>query len=377
MRRSLIAVAGAVALAASATGVWAFADTGGTVAAEGPTADQLREAVAGCDTQLSSGEYAEDASGSGDIPVCKSKGGAVHWKADFDVDCDGQRTDECNENTDPWFQPETAFTQSDGKPLNSAELPHIVVPLPSGLWDYESAGIGGGTVGVATYQDKVVYAVVGDLGPKSIIGEGSYALAEALGIDPDPSTGGVSGKVVDFILFPGVTADPIEDPAQSESLGTEAANKLIAGCGGYGFDAYPDLATGASGAEVRAAQCLLKDAGFPTGDKPSGSFDEATVTATKQFQTDIGLTATGEIDKHTWTALLSSGDTPELSEGSKGSAVTRLQRALTAASGATVTQDGIFGPKTKQAVTDYQTAVGVDATGVVDATTWQALQAGK
>lgn len=379
MRRSLLAIASAVALAASLTGAWAFAADNGELSgrADGPTADQLREAVAGCDTQLSNGEYAEDADGSGDIPVCKSPGGAVHWKADFDIDCDGQRTDECNENTDPWFQPETAFTQSDGQPLNSAELPHIVVPLPSDKWDYTGAGIGGGTVAAVAFEDKVVYAVVGDLGPKPIIGEGSYALAEALGIDPDPSTGGVSGKVVDFILFPGVKADPIEDPALSESLGSQAADKLVGGCGGYGFDAYPDLAAGASGTEVRAAQCLLADAGFPTGDKPSGSFDEATTAAVKKFQTKVGLEPSGSIDKHTWTALLSTGETPELKEGSTGADVTRVQRALTAALGAPLTQDGDFGPKTKQAVTDYQTAAGVEATGVVDAATWQALQAGR
>ncbi|ADD41528.1 peptidoglycan-binding protein [Stackebrandtia nassauensis] len=379
MRRSLIAVAGVVALAASLTGAWAFAsgtDDGGGKA-EGPTADQLREAVNGCDTQLSNGEYAEDADGSGSIPVCKSAGGAVHWKSDFDIDCDGQRTDECNENTDPSWQNETAFPQSDGQPLNSATLPHIVVPLPSDKWDYKGEGIEGGTVAAVTYEDKVVYAVVGDLGPKPIIGEGSYALAEALGIDPDPATGGVSGKVVDFILFPGVKATPIEDPAQSESLGSEAANKLVGGCAGYGFKAYPDLATGSKGSEVRAAQCLLADAGFPTGDKPSGSFDDKTVTATKEFQTKVGLEASGKVDKHTWTALLSMGETPELKEGSSGADVSRVQRALTAALGAEVSQDGQFGPKTKQAVTDYQTAAGVEANGVVNAETWKALQAGK
>lgn len=382
MRRTLIAIAGAVALAATATGAWAYASETPRPAdtetrAEGPTADQLREAVNGCDTELSNSDYSQDSGGTSDIPVCQSAGGAVHWKADFDVDCDGQRTDECNENTDPYFQPETAFTQSDGKPLNSAELPHIVVPLPSDKWDYKGAGIGGGTVAAVTYEDKVVYAVVGDLGPKTIIGEGSYALAEQLGIDPDPSTGGISGKVVDYILFPGVTATPIEDPAQSESLGSDAANKLVEGCGGYGFAAYPDLESGATGSEVRAAQCLLKDAGFPAGDKPSGEFDEATGKAVTDFQTEVGLEASGVIDKHTWTALLSVGDTPELKEGSKGGDVTRLQRALTAALGTAIDQDGDFGPKTKQAVTDYQTAAGVEASGVVDAATWKALQAGK
>lgn len=231
MKRTLIAVVSVAALATGVTGAVAFADQPDeppTTPVAAPTADELRAAVDGCDTQLSDGEYSEDEDGSAEIPVCQT-GDAVHWKADLDVDCDGQRTDQCNEETDPWFQPETSYEQSDGQPLNSAELPFIVVPLASDLWDFSDAGIDGGTVVVVTYEDKVVYAVVGDQGPKPIIGEGSYALAEALGIDPDPATGGVEGKVVDYILFPGVTADPIEDHDAAAELGEQAASELIAG----------------------------------------------------------------------------------------------------------------------------------------------------
>ena len=194
--------------------------------AAGPSADRLRAAVSGCDIQLSDADYSEDDGGPATISVCRTDS-AVHWKADLDVDCDGRPTPECNENTDPWFQPETAFVQSDGQPLVSAELPYIVVPLPSHRWDYTTAGITGGTVAAVTYQDRVIYAVVGDLGPSNIIGEGSYALAEALGIDPDPATGGVEGAVVDFILFPGVTVDPIEDHGRAVSVGEQAANALV------------------------------------------------------------------------------------------------------------------------------------------------------
>ncbi|HZE39567.1 MAG TPA: glycoside hydrolase family 75 protein [Stackebrandtia sp.] len=233
MRRSLIAIASVAAIVVSMGGALAWADdTGGGTngkadAAAGPTADQLRDAVNGCDTQLSDGTYAEDEDGSSDIPVCKSSGGAVHWKADMDVDCDGQRTDQCNEDTDPSWQNETSFQQSDGQPLNAAALPFYVIPLPSDVWNYEDAGIDPGTVAAVVYQDKVVYAVFGDQGPDTIIGEGSYALADALGIDPDPATGGVEGKAVDYILFPGVTADPIEDHDNATSVGTDAANKLV------------------------------------------------------------------------------------------------------------------------------------------------------
>lgn len=126
----------------------------------GPSADQLRAKVAGCSNQLSSGMYAQDAGGTRNIPVCKT-GGAVHWTADLDIDCDGQQATQCNENTDPRFQPDTSWHQSDGRPLNSAGLPFIVVPLPSSTWDYKTAGIRGATVAAVVYQGKVAAAANG------------------------------------------------------------------------------------------------------------------------------------------------------------------------------------------------------------------------
>ncbi|HIW61452.1 MAG TPA: peptidoglycan-binding protein [Candidatus Stackebrandtia excrementipullorum] len=382
MRRMWYAGA-AVVLAAglSIGGVNAYADEASTAPASnvapqaGPTADELRAAVEGCDTELTNGRYSQDAGGTADIPVCAT-GNAVHWKADMDIVCDGQRSDKCNENTDPWFQPQTAFTQSDGKYLNSATLPHIVVPGVSSRWNYKGAGIGGGTVAAVIYQDKVVYAVVGDVGPQAIIGEGSYALAEKLGINPDPRVGGVSGKVVDYILFPGITASPIEDHNEAIAEGEQAASNLLNGCGRYGYTSYPALGSGDEGIEVKSAQCLLNDLGFSV-DEVTGTFDEPTVEAVNAFQTDRGLPETGEIDSHTWTAMLSSGDTPTLQNGSSGSAVLRLQRALTAALGEEIGQDGQFGPLTGQAVKDYQNANGLDADGIVGPATWSALQAGK
>lgn len=342
----------------------------------GPTADQLRTRASGCETQLSNGKYAHDSGGTRTVAVCRS-GGAVHWTADFDIDCDGQRTTQCNETTDPSFSPDTSWHQSDGRPLNAAGLPFIVVPLPSSIWDFRTAGIGGATVAAVVYQDKVAYAVVGDQGPTGIIGEGSYRLAEQLGINPNPATGGVSGAVVTFILFPGVTSVPIEDNADAIAKGEPAAtafvdNKQTCASTNLDFTAYPTLRAGSTGAGVLAAQCLL---GGVT--EPSGSFDTATVDSTKAFQTRVGLTADGVIGARTWTALLSAGDKPTLRNGSTGTAVRRLQRSLTAALGRTVAIDGQFGPATETAVRDYQTSRQLVVDGVVGTATWTALQAGR
>jgi hypothetical protein len=157
--------------------------------------------------------------------VC-GKNGAVFWKADMDIDCDGQRTDRCNENTDPWFQDDTAFHQSDGRPLKSDSLPYVVVPSASGIWNYAGAGIKGGGVVAVIHRNKVEYAVVGDTGPTKIIGEASYAAAQALGIDPDPATGGADSGVT-YILFTNSQVSPIESHGAAVSLGDRLAKEFI------------------------------------------------------------------------------------------------------------------------------------------------------
>lgn len=57
----------------------------------------------------------------------------------------------------------------------------VVVKLDSGLYEY---------------------AVYADIGPKDHIGEGSIALASALGINSNPKNGGVSSGIV-YLTFPG------------------------------------------------------------------------------------------------------------------------------------------------------------------------------
>ncbi|MFD5029823.1 glycoside hydrolase domain-containing protein [Streptomyces sp. NPDC058405] len=144
----------------------------------------------------------------------------------------------------------------------------------------------------------------------------------------------------------------------------------------FSFTAYTTVQSGSSGDQVKAAQCLLKAAGFDPGT-PDGIFGPATTTASRNFQAGKGLTADGVVGAKTWTALLSRGSTPTIQNGSTGEAVTRLQRALTAALGRTVAIDGAFGSGTGQAVRDYQSSRGLGADGIVGPATWSALQSGK
>lgn len=145
---------------------------------------------------------------------------------------------------------------------------------------------------------------------------------------------------------------------------------------GLDFGSYPTLKEGASGAQVKAVQHLLNENGHDAGTV-DGSFGPATATAVEAFQSAKGLSVDGSVGRQTWTALLSAGDKTALSEGSSGAAVSRLQRALTAALGRTVQIDGSYGPATVQAVRDYQTDRGLGVDGSVGSETWTALQAGK
>jgi hypothetical protein len=188
------------------------------------SAAELLAEVTSC-PQVSHGLYRTDERASATVPVC-GKNGAVFWTADMDIDCDGQRTDRCNETTDPWFQAQTAFHQSDGRPLRSDTLPYVVVPGVSGTWDYKAAGITGGSVVAVIHRDQVLYAVVGDTGPRRVIGEASYAAAESLGIDPDPATGG-TGSGVTYILFKNSKVSPIEDHDAAVTLGESLAREFV------------------------------------------------------------------------------------------------------------------------------------------------------
>lgn len=143
-----------------------------------------------------------------------------------------------------------------------------------------------------------------------------------------------------------------------------------------GFTSYTTVRNGSTGDRVKAAQCLLKAAGFDPGT-PDGIFGPDTTAAARNFQAGKGLTADGVVGAKTWTALLSRGSTPTVQDGSTGEAVTRLQRALTAALGRTVSIDGVFGSGTAQAARDYQSSRGLGADGIVGPATWSALQAGK
>jgi hypothetical protein len=222
-RTLILAAAGGAALLSAA--VLPAGTAAPLPARNGPvTAAALLAEVTSC-SRISNGRYRTDVGKPATVPVC-GKDGAVFWKADMDIDCDGQVTARCNRRTDPSFQEQTAFRQSDGRPLNSEKLPHIVVPAPGAVWNHTRSEVRGGSVAAVIRGDRIQYAVVGDTGPSAVIGEASYATARALGIDPDPRTGG-TGSGVTYIVFTGSEVTPIESPDAAASLGEELARRFL------------------------------------------------------------------------------------------------------------------------------------------------------
>ncbi len=209
----------------SAGGAAGSGGSGGQSSAP-PSAADLLALLKNCQ-QVSNGMYKTDSNTSATVPVCQLQG-AVYWQADMDVDCDGLTSTQCNKNTDPWYQAQTAATDSQGNYLDAANLPYVVVPGISSIFSYKTAGLHFGSIIAVIYKGKVTYGVFGDIGPSSIIGEASYAMANSLGINPDPAVGGADSGVT-YIAFTGQSgvAPVIEDHAATTTQGEQLASQLV------------------------------------------------------------------------------------------------------------------------------------------------------
>lgn len=140
----------------------------------------------------------------------------------------------------------------------------------------------------------------------------------------------------------------------------------------------PLMRRGDSGTQVRDVQQRLADLGHAIGDPP-GLFGDATRDAVRTFQQARGLFADGIVGSDTWRSLTEAGlrlgdrllyqSSPPL----RGDDVRELQDRLDRIGLDVGPSDGIFGPDTVRAVTDFQQMQGLTSDGQAGGATIEAL----
>jgi len=119
-------------------------------------------------------------------------------------------------------------------------------------------------------------------------------------------------------------------------------------------------------ADVALIQTRLKELGFYNYDYITGYFGTITQNAVKAFQRSSSLEVTGAVDEQTWAVLFSDYLPGALSSGTVGDQVVPLQQRLIELGYYSFGADGIYGPKTKEAVVYFQKVSGLTANGIAD-----------
>ena len=171
------------------------------------------------------------------------------------------------------------------------------------------------------------------------------------------------------------TNEPTAAPTQAATAAPTAAPTQ---------DTFVTIKKGSSGSTVKAIQKKLISLGY-LNDTADGAFGNKTLNAVKAFQNARGLTATGEVDRTTYDALMSGSTatattaptaTPtaaaytEVSRGSTGDEVKKLQKRLTELGFYRGSTQGTFGALTESALMDFQSAAGLTRSGKLDASTY-------
>jgi hypothetical protein len=118
--------------------------------------------------------------------------------------------------------------------VNAEAVNFVVLPNRLGL----GAKLGDFAVVIRPATGAYDYAVYADVGPANKIGEGSIALAAALGVPSNPKTGGVGHGIV-YIVFPGSVQNwPLTQP-EIDQFGAQ----LFAKWGGVdkAKECFPDV----------------------------------------------------------------------------------------------------------------------------------------
>jgi N-acetylmuramoyl-L-alanine amidase len=130
------------------------------------------------------------------------------------------------------------------------------------------------------------------------------------------------------------------------------------------------LSVGDGGAAVHDLQRRLAALGLSCGDDQPGHFDEGTSSAVRAHQQSAGLDVDGVVGQITWQALVEAGyrlgdrQLYHRSPMMRGDDIAELQRRLGALGFDAGRVDGIFGPLTSKALTEFQRNSGLVSDGI-------------
>ena len=195
----------------------------------------------------------------------------------------------------------------------------------------------------------------------------SYSFSDhAASIANDSAYKGARALMADIPAFVEALAQ-VEAPKDAAAYAKTIKN-LISTYNLTDYDIVPMsvvLFSGAKGPKVTALQHLLLHSGSSV--KVTGTYDAATISAVKSFQSAKALSVDGEAGPATLSALIST-----VGSGSTGNRVSALH-ALLNGLGYQTTSGASFGPATVEAVKTFQAAAGLTPDGAATTNTWAKL----
>lgn len=139
----------------------------------------------------------------------------------------------------------------------------------------------------------------------------------------------------------------------------------------------PLLRVGSQGFEVIELHLLLQSYGLTISidGEVYDFFGQFTKHAVINFQDAMFLPVDGIVGNQTWLALYQKSpiEKPNLQQGSRGESVKQLQNRLKQLQYNVGAIDGIFGPRTQQAVIEFQQDFQFNPEGKVDEASWKKL----
>lgn len=143
---------------------------------------QLTDLYQACDRSTDRGGCATDPAHN--TAILRFEDNTVFFDAKMAIDADGstlsKRAEHPNQPETALRYPESATSPSSGTSLDSEAVPYVVMPL--GDFRRES-GVGLGDLAAVMKDGRLQFAIVGDLGPRTHIGEASMKLHMQFGRD--------------------------------------------------------------------------------------------------------------------------------------------------------------------------------------------------